>query len=195
MAEPPIKFIEGKKIYLRPYEPGDVEVLYPSLYDAESRRLTGTQQIFSRKGTADFIERMAGDKSRVDLVMCSQQTNQALGEVVLNNIDYINRGASIRIGIFDGKNYSQGYGSEALVLMLGHAFGGLNLHRVELGAYEFNPRALHVYEKIGFKREGVLRDQLYHNHRYHNMVIMSILDEEFRTLHQPDFNNKNVIEI
>jgi RimJ/RimL family protein N-acetyltransferase len=185
MAEPPIKFIEGKKIYLRPYEPGDVDVLYPSLYQAENRRLTGTQQIFSKAGAAAFIEKMAGDNSRLDLVICAQETNQAVGEVVLNNIDYVNRGANIRIGLFSEKDYSRGYGTEALILMLDHAFGALNLHRVELGVYEFNPRALHVYEKIGFKQEGVIRDQLFYDHRYHNLVIMSILEDEFRALHHP----------
>lgn len=183
MTDRPVKFLEGKKVYLRPYEPGDIEPLYQGLYSAENRRLTGTQQIFTRGTTADFIEKIAGDKSRVDLVICSQETNESVGEVVLNGIDFINRSANLRIGIFNEKNYSQGYGSEALLLMLDHAFGGLNLHRVELGVFEFNPRALHVYEKLGFKQEGILRDSLYYNHRFYNQIIMSILAEEFRALH------------
>lgn len=180
MAEQPIKLIEGKKIYLRPYEPGDVEVLYPALYLSETRRLTGTKQIFSKAGAAAFIEKMAGDNSRVDLLICVQETNQAVGEVVLNNIDYANRGANIRIGLFREEDFSRGYGTEALVLMLGHAFGMLNLHRVELGVYDFNPRALHVYEKIGFKQEGLIRDQLYYDHAFHNLIMMSILEDEYR---------------
>lgn len=185
MAEPPIKFIEGKKVYLRPYEPDDLDVLYPSLYHVETRRLTGTQQIFSRAGALAFIEKMAGDNSRLDLVICSQETGQAAGEVVLNNIDYVNRSANIRIGLFNEKEFNQGFGTEAIILMLDHAFGILNLHRVELGVFEFNPRALHVYEKIGFKREGLIRDYLFYDHQYHNQVIMGILEDEFRTLHHP----------
>jgi RimJ/RimL family protein N-acetyltransferase len=183
MTGQPVRFLEGVKVYLRPYEPEDADVLYHALYSAESRRLTGTQQIFTRASTADFINKIAGDNSRVDLVICSQKTNQTLGEVVLNNIDFINRSANIRIGIFNEKDYSLGYGSEALILMLNHAFGGLNLHRVELGVYDFNPRAIHVYEKLGFKQEGVLRDSLHFNHQFHDQIIMSILAEEFRSLH------------
>jgi RimJ/RimL family protein N-acetyltransferase len=179
----PVKFLEGTKIYLRPYEPEDADFLYHSLYSAEGRRLTGTQQIFTKAATADLINKIAGDTSRVDLVICSLKTNQTLGEVVLNNIDFINRSANIRIGIFNEKDYSQGYGREALVLMLNHAFGGLNLHRVELGVYDFNERAIHVYKQLGFKQEGVLRDSLHFNHRFHNQIIMSILAEEFRHLH------------
>jgi RimJ/RimL family protein N-acetyltransferase len=179
----PVKLLEGKKVYLRPYEPEDNEYLYHSVFSAEGRRLTGTQQVFTRAVTADFIARVGGDKSRLDLVICSQETDEPLGEVVLNNIDYVNRNANIRIGIFEDKNFSRGYGSEALILMLNHAFGALNLHRIELGVFAFNARAIHVYEKLGFKHEGVMRDYLYFNYEYHDQILMSILADEFWQLH------------
>lgn len=184
MAKQPIKFLEGEKVYLRPYEPEDVNLLYPSLYNAEGRRLTGTQQVFSRATTADFVAKVAEDKSRLDLVICSQDSNQAVGEVVLNSMDFYNRSANIRIGLFDEQHYGKGYGSEAIGLMLNHAFGFFNLHRVELGVFEFNERAIHVYEKLGFKREGVLRDSLYYDHKYHDQIMMSILEADFRQLHR-----------
>jgi RimJ/RimL family protein N-acetyltransferase len=64
--------------------------------------------------------------------------------------------------------------------MLGHGFNNLNLHRIELGVFDFNPRAIHVYEKLGFKREGVLRDYLFSDGAYHDQILMSILDHEYR---------------
>lgn len=185
MSDKAVKFLEGEKVYLRPYEPEDLDLLYRSLYSAEGRRLTGTQQIFTRQTTADFIEKIGGENSRVDMVICARQGNQPVGEVVLNDIDFINRSANIRIGIFYEKDYSQGYGSEALILLLTHAFGGLNLHRVGLGVFAFNDRARHVYEKLGFKQEGILRDSLYYDFQYHDQILMSILAGEFRARHRP----------
>lgn len=179
----PIKFLENDKIYLRPYDPSDTEILYHSVYSAIGRKLTGTQRIFSRQAIANFIAKIVQDESRVDLVICSQETNQALGEVVINEIDFTNRSANIRIDLFDEAHYGKGYGTPAMLLMLGHAFGSLNLHRVSLGVYAFNQRAIHVYEKLGFVREGVMRDYLYYDHEYHDQIFMSILDHEFRKLH------------
>ncbi len=74
----------------------------------------------------------------------------------------------------------QGYGREALLLMLEYGFGILNLHRIELEAYSYNERALHVYEGLGFKKEGVRREALYYDHEYHDIITMSLLEEEYR---------------
>lgn len=67
--------------------------------------------------------------------------------------------------------------------MLEYGFGILNLHRIELDVYSINERATHVYEKIGFKIEGVKRENWYYDHQYYNSIIMSILDYEYRDLY------------
>ena len=55
----------------------------------------------------------------------------------------------------------------------------IDLHRIELEVYDFNPRAAHVYEKAGFVREGVRRDVLYWQGHYHDAITMSILKPEY----------------
>ena len=67
-----------------------------------------------------------------------------------------------------------------MLAVLNFGFGIYNLHRIELQVYSFNKRAIHVYEKLGFKREGVLRDYLYFNNQYHDAIVMSILETEFK---------------
>lgn len=61
-----------------------------------------------------------------------------------------------------------------------YAFGYLNMHRVAIGVVGSNQRALRFYEKVGFRAEGVQRDGYYYDHAYHDFVMMSILDDEFR---------------
>ncbi|GLI05476.1 aminoglycoside N(6')-acetyltransferase [Paenibacillus tyrfis] len=188
-----IKILEGKHIYLRPIEMDDLDDYYAYLSDPTTSRFTGTQKVFSRQTAANWIENISKpDSSRVDLMIVSQATDRLVGEVVLNDIDPVNRSANIRIAIAGQANQGKGYGTEAMLLMLHHAFGTLNLHRVELSVYAFNDRAIHVYEKLGFKREGVQRDYLYWNHQYHDAIIMSILEHEFRKLHMPDRFNDGV---
>jgi RimJ/RimL family protein N-acetyltransferase len=67
--------------------------------------------------------------------------------------------------------------------MLDYGFGIANLHRIELDVFAFNERAIRTYEKLGFQREGVKRDMLYYNHQYHDAILMSILEHEFREIH------------
>jgi RimJ/RimL family protein N-acetyltransferase len=59
------------------------------------------------------------------------------------------------IGLGDSANWGKGYGHEATRLALGFALNELNLHRVQLTVFDYNPRAIHLYEKLGFQQEGI----------------------------------------
>ena len=92
--------------------------------------------------------------------------------------DEPNRSAGLRIGLAPPAR-GQGLGSEALRLVLAHAFGTLRLHRVSLEVYAFNERAIHVYEKVGFRHEGRLRDALWWDGRPHDALLMAVLATEW----------------
>lgn len=174
-----IKFLQGESVYLRPIEKEDAENCYNSLFNAEVRRLTGTQKSFSRTNIDLFIDKISQDDSRVDLIIALQENHQIIGDIVLMDIDFQNRNASIRVAINSEEYFGKGYGTEAMRLMLDYGFGVLNLHRIELEVFSFNERAIHTYEKLGFKREGLKRDYLYYDYKYHDAIIMSILQDEF----------------
>ena len=88
--------------------------------------------------------------------------------------------SDLSIILGDKNAWGQGYGTEAINLLLDYAFGFLNFHRVALGVVSFNEKALHFYEKVGFKREGVQRDGYFYNHRYYDFIMMSILEDDYR---------------
>lgn len=180
----PIKYLEGTRVYLRPSEPEDADWSYQSMNnDMEGRRLTGTPTAFSRAQIAGYIERQASDPSRASFVVVRQEDDALVGEVVLNEIDGRNRSSNFRI-FMDAQYTGRGYGTEATRLMLDYGFGMLNLHRIELDVYTINPRALHVYEKVGFVREGVKRQNWYYDHQYYDSIVMSILEDDYRARYQ-----------
>ncbi|NBI30005.1 GNAT family N-acetyltransferase [Chengkuizengella marina] len=179
-----VRFLEGNKIYLRPLDIEDAELYFQMLYNSETRRLTGTQKSYTRQQITSYIEGKAEDSSSVLLLIVLKETDVVIGDVALQDIDTINRSSSIRIAIDAEQNQGKGYGSEAISLMLEYGFGILNLHRIELEVFTFNKRAAHVYEKLGFKIEGIQRDRLYFNHQYHDAILMSILEEEYRSLNR-----------
>jgi len=177
--------IEGDDIYLRLARESDLDDYLKMLQDHEINRLTGSQKEFTREEIAAWINKISVLRSdRIDFMIVLKGTNELLGEVVLNEIDSINASANIRIGIQGTQYRGKGYGTDAMIHMLRFGFNTLKLHRIHLGVYTFNPRAIHVYEKIGFKREGLQRDALYMDGKFHDMISMAILEDEFRTLHE-----------
>lgn len=174
--------LKGSLVYLKRLDLEHLEEYSQSLLNssAETIILTSTTQVFTKQGISNYVEEILGDGSRVDFLIFTKETDELVGEVVINDIDRNNRSACIRIAIDKKENYGKGYGSEALVLAMYYGFGMKNLHRIELEVLNINARATHVYEKIGFKKEGVKRDGCFFNHKYYDLITMSILEEEFR---------------
>ena len=75
--------------------------------------------------------------------------------------------------------WGKGYGTEATRLMVAHAFETLNLNRVWLTVYEYNPRGVRAYEKAGFRLEGRLRQDCFREGRYWDALFMAILREDW----------------
>lgn len=176
----PVRFLEGERVYLRPIEQGDAEGYFHMLFNPEVRRLTGTRQAFTLEGIQRYIDDKSSDASTVFLLIALSDNDEVIGDIVLQDVDSVNRNAGVRIAIFSEKHQSNGYGPEAMRLLLEYGFGQLNLHRIELEVFGYNERAMKAYEKVGFIREGIRRDVLFYNHEYHDSITMSMLEEEFK---------------
>lgn len=142
-------------------------------------RLTGTHDTFTREQIEAYVQSNIEGKGRYAWVICLLD-DTAIGEVVINQVDEDNRSANIRIALFDPIYYGKGYGTEAMRLAVDYAFRQVKLHRLELGVFDFNPRAIRVYEKLGFRLEGTQRDALLWEGEYHDQHIMSILEDEWK---------------
>jgi RimJ/RimL family protein N-acetyltransferase len=102
-----------------------------------------------------------------------------LGYVELDDILWSHQAGWLAIGIGDRANWGQGYGHEAMTLVLDFAFRELNLHRVQLTVFEYNERAIALYEKLGFRREGVFREMLHRDGRRYDMYLYGLLRREW----------------
>ncbi|MEC0184412.1 GNAT family protein [Paenibacillus peoriae] len=177
---PIARLLEGSQVYLRPIHVEDTELYYNTLFQQDVRRLTGTQRSFTKDQIARYIEAKGQDTSSLLLLIALCENDRVIGDIALQDIDTMNRSAGIRIAINEQGDQGKGYGSEALILMLGYGFGICNLHRIELNVFDYNERAIRCYEKVGFQREGVQRDALFYNHEYHDSILMSMLNHEYR---------------
>lgn len=88
------------------------------------------------------------------------------------------------LGINVLKEYQgKGYGTEAIKWAMNWSFRRANMHRVGIGAFGWNTKAIRLYEKLGFVHEARRRDFLWHDGEYHDIIEMAILEDEWRDLY------------
>jgi len=107
------------------------------------------------------------------------KTDRLIGEVRLDRIDLQDRRASLAIGILDPNCLGRGLGTEAIPLVLGHAFADLKLHRISVRVLAYNARAIRCYQKCGFVIESREREAAFVNGQWHDDVVMDLLEHEF----------------
>lgn len=105
--------------------------------------------------------------------------DQLIGFVVLFNIKWRNQTAEMAIAIGDPAQRGQGYGREALDLLLGYAFHELGLYRVGLTVLDYNTAAIRAYERVGFVREGVQRGAIWRAGNRYDLLSYGILRTEW----------------
>ena len=129
----------------------------------------------------NFFLRCIEADDRYDFLLIAPD-GRIIGESVINQIDWEARSANYRICIFHSNECGRGIGSWAVHMTRDFAFETLNLHRLELDVFSFNPRAEKAYIAAGFKREGVLRDAIWNGNEYGNDILMALLEDEWRTI-------------
>lgn len=123
---------------------------------------------------------MRNDESRLDLVIDLLSGEKCIGDLALISINTDDHNASTRIAL-DEKHAGKGYGKEAMHLLMHHAFNKLRLHRVGLDVLEFNTRAIRAYEGVGFRQEGLIRENYFDGEKFHSTVMMGLLAGEYRS--------------
>lgn len=166
---------------LRLAQSGDAEGYFQNFtpLDQAVARLTGCKKAFTREEVMDFFQN-AIDASDFYLFLILAPEGRIVGESVLNEINWELRQANFRIGIFSGSERGKGLGAWAAETVRDYAFAELKLHRLELDVFSFNPAAEGLYRKIGFRREGVLRDSVRDGDTYADDILMAILEDEWR---------------
>jgi len=185
-----ISMFYGDLTYLRAVESTDIDEVLKFWNDLNFRRLLGPPIPWSRKFLEIWLEgRINADpwKDRMmELAIVEKVTGSFLGFVHLEDIKRPHSRAEFGISIQNPDNQSKGYGTDAARIILWVAFNILGLHSVYLDTMEDNHRAIRMYEKVGFKRVGILRETEFIDGAYKGLLVMDILRDEFEKTN-PDF--------
>lgn len=175
--------LTGPNVTLRPITGSDAETIASALNDPEARRLTGTHAEFSLKDVQAHCARIKGANDRWDYGITV--SGRLIGDTALTEVDHKNASASFRIAIWHCDMRNKGIGTETTQLMIKFGFEHLKLHRIELEVFAFNPRALKVYEKVGFTLEGTKRDALNWQGAWIDAHMMAMLSSEYEAHKMP----------
>jgi len=176
--------IYGKLVRLRAIEREDIPTFVRWFNDPEVRQYLLMYEPMSKAKEERWFESYLERRDDLLLAIEARVGDEWLhiGNVGLHKIDWKNRTAVLGIVLGEKAYWGQGFGTDATRTALAFAFGELNLHRVELEVFDFNPRAMRCYEKAGFRHEGIRRQAFFRNGRYHDAHLMAILDGEFVAL-------------
>jgi RimJ/RimL family protein N-acetyltransferase len=106
-----------------------------------------------------------------------------IGFIELNGVQWRNGDCFVGIGLGEEQDWGKGYGADAMQVIMRYAFTEFNLRRLTLNVFEYNPRAIRSYEKVGFRHEGRLRQYLHRDGRRYDLIYMGILRDEWLPFH------------
>lgn len=174
-------FLKGEKVYLKRIDRDMIDQMVKALDDmsCETKVLTTTGKVFNRSSIERYLNAVVEASDRIDFGIFTVKEDQWVGDVVLNDYDPNSGICNLRVAIDKKTNFGKGYGQEAMFLAMNYGFGMMGVRRMELEVLADNPRAIHVYEKLGFVKEGLRREACYFNYKYHNMVTMACLKRDF----------------
>ena len=183
--------MRGKKVGLAVMEKHDLPKFKRWLNDP---KLSLFMREFDAMLTAENMEEWymdsCHDEHQIDFAIVNMEDGALVGACTLIGMDRRNSTAELRIFIGRHRFWNQGYGSEAMLLLLDYAFNVLNLNSVYLKVNEINKNAIHVYKKLGFRVAGKRRQARAYLRKRYDLYLMDMLAKEFDKLHK-----SNIAEI
>jgi UDP-4-amino-4,6-dideoxy-N-acetyl-beta-L-altrosamine N-acetyltransferase len=175
--------IEGELIRLRAVEKEDLKRFRDWRNDPDVKKFTREYRVLSMQNQMQWLDFLARNKNTI-MFAVETKKGKLIGCTGLTYIDWKNRGAEVSIYIGDKKYKGKGYGTDTLKTLMKYGFEGLNLHMLFGEIFEYNKANIRLFEKCGFKRDGVLRHRLYRDGKYWNSIFYSILKREWQQTNQ-----------
>lgn len=183
---------EGKLVRLRAVRREDIKNSLEFFGDPEVLKnvRNGIPFPLTEKDEEKFLDGISGMN---DTYGFSVETldGKYIGNCGINKNDHKNSIATIGIFIGDKKYWGQGYGSDALKLLVDFIFMEMNMNKISLDVFSFNKRAIRCYEKNGFKVEGIFKQDIFRGGEYHDTIAMAILRDEWKDLYLGSENKRS----
>lgn len=173
-------FLIGKRIYLRGLEEADLQGDYFQWFnDAEVCAYNGHARFpNSARAMREYFERTQASRSEIVFAIVLKEKDRHVGNVALQDVDWISRSAAFSILIGAGNLHGTGIGRETAVLVREYAFGRLNLRRLHCGTHADNAGMRALAEAMGMREEGRRVQAFWKDGAYHDLIEYGMLRPE-----------------
>ena len=177
----------GKFVRLSAFDPEEMSKAFARWnLNSEFQRLLNSSpyRMQSAKSNLKWMEEEVAEMSPASYFFSIRTLaeDKLIGELSLEVVTWPGRDAFVGLGIGETEYWSKGYGTDVMNVLLRFAFTEINLQRVTLNVFEYNPRAIRSYEKAGFRHEGRARKVLNKEGKRWDVFYMGILREEWMEL-------------
>lgn len=170
-------------IEFRPLKPTDAPVLHRWFSDYEVVKYSLTRFLLPMS-LAEVEERIKVEYKTTErnytVGIADTQTKKLIGYAGLAGISTQNKSAEYFIMIGDRSYWSKGVGTQVTRRIVEYGFNKLNLHRIQLTVSNVNPAGVKAYENAGFIIEGVMRDASFRDGKFHNKIMMAIIETNWK---------------
>jgi RimJ/RimL family protein N-acetyltransferase len=173
--------LKGKKIILRPVKMSDAPRFVKWFNDPIVNKFLAKRSMTLKAEKKWIFERLKGLSK--DIFFCIEtQEGHLIGNAAIRLPDQKVHSHVGSLGIMIGEKdcWNQGFGTEAAELIINYGFKKIGLKRIELDVYDYNPRAMKVYHRLGFKDEGTKREHVIYGHKLYDVHHMGILKREWK---------------
>lgn len=170
--------IYGNRLRFRWAEDDDTEFLINLRNVKGMNDYFYTSEPFSYWGHAKFMNNLKNGDDKF-FVVEEIETEQAIGAVSVTHIDWMNRTAEYGRLIIDPITRGKGYGKEIELMTIKYVFDTLNMNKFWCEVLEYNQRVVKLHQETGFIIDGIMRQHIYKDGIYHNVVLMSLLKEDY----------------
>ena len=171
--------LKGKTVYLRLLSQDDLKDRVSWINDEENIQTLLFDWPTSYEKTLKWYNNVIFDNTKLNLSIVDAETDELIGMTGLLNIDRTNHHAQLYITVGNKKYRGKRLPDEVIPLVLEYGFTELELKRIYLYTLPNNERGRHVYERNGFKLDGILRQHVYCRGKQQDLYIHSILKDEF----------------
>ena len=163
-------------IALRALKKSDAQLLYKWRNELKYIKYTKSMRLPKHEGLEEeWVSNIMLDKSNQTVFFIIEINDISIGLVQLSQIDWISKNAFMGIAICEPDYKGKGHSIPSLKLMLDYAFKQLNLHKISVEIIEFNLNSIDIFTRLGFKSEGVMKEQYFWDDQYHDLHLYGIL--------------------
>lgn len=172
-----VDMIAGERVVLREIEEDDLDLIVKWRNDPEVLKWLFSYLPISNASQRQWYEKYLAEDKTQTFIIEVKDGRVPIGTIGINEIDHRNQRGELGILIGENSYRGKGLGEESLRLMINYAFDQMNLRKIKALVFNDNRNAIILYEKCGFKHEGILKQEVYKEEKFKDVCIMGIIKQ------------------